>query len=189
MVMKNFNFKKANLGDTHVYVLFIDGEVSLTKAGDLLGQRNLHMMKSAILDVHTMPRPIGLLAQFPDRLGGDYPCVYLDTEEEAEEYRQYLYDSVSEMDREAMFDYLKKHNYLSNEEEAYELLMKDVARLTETYAQCKGFQEQIRDYLKQHLGDAKCDKDELRVAYIKWCQQSEVVDWGMLDKSREMRDA
>ena len=189
MVMKNFNFKKANLGDTHVYVLFIDGEVSLTKAGDLLGQRNLHCMKQAILDVHTMPRPIGLLAQFPDRLGGDYPCVYLDTEEEAEGYRQYLFDSVSDIDRELMFDYLKKHNYLSNEAEAYKLLMNDVPRLTDTYAQCKSFQSQIRGYIKDHIGDAKCDKDELRVAYLEECQQSETVDWSMLDTSREMRDA
>ena len=187
--MKQFNFKKANLGDTHVYVLFIDGEVSLTKSGDLLGQRSLHTMKQPVLDIHTMAKPIGLIAQFPDRLGGDYPCVYLDTEEEAEEYRQYLFDSISVIDRELMFDYLRKHNYLSNEAEAYELLMKDVSRLTDTYAQCKSFQSQIRVYIKDHIGDAKCDKDELRVAYLEECLEQECLDWDMLDKSRELRDA
>lgn len=74
---------KAAAGQTHVYVLFNDGEIVFTKCGEkgyMFGDRNFHLWNTAItrgsLPIH-----------FPMPWRGMYTCVVLNDEAKANELR------------------------------------------------------------------------------------------------------
>jgi len=180
--MKKFKFNESDCSGTHVYVLFADGEINMTKAGDLLHSRNMHQMQPSVLDYADLPNAI--LDQFPSSYG-KFKCVYLEKEEEAKEYRDYLFSTITDFQLEKMYDYLKKHDYISDDVAARRLVEKrEVRDLSISYNSCKGFQATIRDYLKEHLRESSGK----RLEYVEECLAGDVVDWPMLDRSREIRD-
>jgi len=68
--------------NTHVYLLFGDGELSMTKCGSLFGQRSLLLINPPkILDGNTYG--------FPFKYNG-FPCIVLDNGDEAERIREMM---------------------------------------------------------------------------------------------------
>ena len=68
--------------NSHVYLLFGDGELSMTKCGDLFGQRSLHLI--------SMPKfTDGTTYGFPFKYNG-FPCIVLDNGEEAKRIREMM---------------------------------------------------------------------------------------------------
>lgn len=68
---------KSNI-ETHVYMVFQDGEISMTKCGDLLGQRGMHMLEAGVTDV--------IPSVFPNKMG-ENTYAYVDSREEAQAIR------------------------------------------------------------------------------------------------------
>ena len=75
---------KSNL-ETHVYLVFQDGEICLTKCGDLLGQRNLHMVEAGVTNA--------IPSVFPNKMG-ENTYAYVDSKEEAMAIRMALVEQT-----------------------------------------------------------------------------------------------
>lgn len=71
---------KSNL-ETHVYMVFQDGEICMTKCGDLLGQRGMHMLEAGVTDA--------IPSVFPNKMG-ENTYAYVDSREEATAIRRAL---------------------------------------------------------------------------------------------------
>lgn len=63
---------KSNL-ETHVYMVFQDGEICLTKCGNLLGQRSLHMVEAGVTNA--------IPSVFPNKMG-ENTYAYVGSKEE-----------------------------------------------------------------------------------------------------------
>lgn len=61
--------------ESMVYLLFGDGELCLTKAGNLFGQRSLHMIQGAKFSEQTYKFPFSF---------NSYPCIVLNKHEDAD---------------------------------------------------------------------------------------------------------
>lgn len=69
----------------HIYILFSDGELCLTKAGPLFGQRNLHMQRGA--SPNKAPEGIKWPSSY-----GSHPCVYVEESQIAEALSNMIFE-------------------------------------------------------------------------------------------------
>jgi len=184
--MKNFNFKAADMSQNHVYILFIDGELGMTKAGDLLGSRNLHQMEGSILpESLIIDLPISVLDQFTESYNG-FKCVFMNSSDDATEYRDWLLsDGLSPATVCMMKERLVRANWLSTDKDP------DRTTLCTIYSSFISNQTSIHGYLWEQHRDATSNGELPRIEYLLDCIEGEFDDnsWAMLDKGRAMRDA
>ena len=85
---------------SHVYVVFDDGEICLTKCGEVFGQRRLHLQevgwRSSIIPDSGMETPTGSAVMLPRRYGGTlHTYAAFDEATEAYALRSWLLEVVA----------------------------------------------------------------------------------------------
>ncbi len=69
---------------THVYLLFDDGEISMTKAGSLLFQRTMHMQSYGLGQAYPSScEGLKLPVEFPEKMAAGYGYAFVTREDAA----------------------------------------------------------------------------------------------------------
>lgn len=185
--MKNFNFPtKIDFNESHVYMLFPDGEINMTKSGNgLLGQRSVHMSKEAVVPydvVKTLPKSVTDLFTEPY---GNYKFVYLNHDEEADDYRAWL---QAELLTDTLIEHMKEE-LLYRGWGIDKLLTKEA--ISRAHSSMIGFQHSIAGSLKTQRNDANHARGSSRVRnYVDGLLNQEDyilnIDWIHCDIARQM---
>ena len=185
--MKEFKFPRADMSATHVTMVFLDGEVSMTKGGELFGSRSLHCMKVAVLPEEAVKDlPEWVTDQFNGQYSG-YKCAFIQDTEDADEYRAWLIEhGISDAKLDKMKEYLTAQGWGIVSHRTKEPL--DNGMLAEVYAQCKGFQDDIADRIHSYIRDARDNGEEAIVARAEdYLANTTVLEYDILSELRSLR--